>query len=135
MPSWTAFSPSRSKSLQSRGGSWLPRLLQPSLRSSGKAGRGGKLCYYINDGVYHTYSGIIFDHAQYHLRCFKKGPTQICSVFGPTCDALDTISLTEQLPEMEIGEFVYSENIGAYSAASSTYFNGFPPAKVVHVNQ
>ena len=30
---------------------------------------------------------------------------------------------------------LYSENIGAYSAASSTYFNGFPPAKVVHVNQ
>src|SRR5580658_4702475 len=101
----------------------------------GKAVRGGKLCYYINDGVYHTYSGIIFDHAQYHLKSFRKGPTQICSVFGPTCDALDTISLAEQLPDMEIGELVYSENIGAYSAASSTHFNGFPPATVVHVNQ
>jgi ornithine decarboxylase len=29
---------------------------------------------------------------------------------------------------------VYAENIGAYSAASSTYFNGFPPAKIVHVH-
>jgi ornithine decarboxylase len=104
-------------------------------RIIGKAVRGGKLCYYLNDGVYHTYSGTIFDHAQYPLKSFKKGPRQICSVFGPTCDALDTISLAEQLPDMEIGELVYSENIGAYSAASSTYFNGFPPAKVVHVNQ
>jgi ornithine decarboxylase len=101
----------------------------------GKAVRGGKLCYYINDGVYHTYSGIIFDHAQYHLKSFKNAPTQICSVFGPTCDALDTISLIEELPDLEIGDLVYSENIGAYSAASSTYFNGFPPAKIVHVNQ
>jgi len=101
----------------------------------GKAVRGGKLCYYLDDGVYHTYSGIIFDHAQYHLKSFKNGPTQICSVFGPTCDALDTISLTEELPDLDIGDLVYSENIGAYSAASSTYFNGFPPAKVVHVNQ
>ena len=101
----------------------------------GKAVRGGKLCYYLNDGVYHTYSGIIFDHAQYHLKSFRKGPTQICSVFGPTCDALDTISLAEQLPDMEMGELVYSENIGAYSVASSTSFNGFPPPKVVHVNQ
>jgi len=25
--------------------------------------------------------------------------------------------------------------MGAYCAASSTSFNGFPPAKVVHVNQ
>lgn len=101
----------------------------------GKAVRGGKLCYYIDDGVYHTFSGVIFDHCQYHIQSFKPGPRQICSVFGPTCDALDTISLAEQLPDMELGEYVFSENIGAYSAASSTHFNGFPPAKVIHVNR
>ena len=101
----------------------------------GKAVRGGKLCYYLDDGVYHTYSGVIFDHCQYHLKSFREGPTQLCSVFGPTCDALDTISLAEQLPDMDLGDLVYSENMGAYCAASSTCFNGFPPAKVVHVNQ
>ncbi len=104
-------------------------------RIIGKAFRGDKLCYYLDDGVYHTYSGVIFDHTRYHLKSFKKGPTQICSVFGPTCDALDTISLAEQLPDLEMGDLLYSENIGAYAAASSTSFNGFPPAKVVHVNQ
>jgi ornithine decarboxylase len=101
----------------------------------GKAVREGKLCYYVNDGVYQTYSGVIFDHCQYPMKSFKRGPTQLCSVFGPTCDALDTISLAEQLPDMEIGDYVYAPNIGAYSAASSTSFNGFPPARVVHVNQ
>jgi hypothetical protein len=35
----------------------------------------------------------------------------------------------------EVSEFVYSENIGACSAASSMSFNAFPPAKVVRVNQ
>jgi ornithine decarboxylase len=101
----------------------------------GKARRDGKRCYYLDDGVYHTYSGIIFDHCQYHLKAFRRGPTEICSVFGPTCDALDTISLAEQLPELDLGDYVFSQNIGAYSRASSTWFNGFPPAKVVHVNQ
>ena len=101
----------------------------------GKAVRDGKLCYYINDGVYQTYSGVIFDHCRYPLKSFKKGPTQQCCVFGPTCDALDTIGLSEELPDLELGEFLYAPNIGAYSAASATYFNGFPPAKVVHVNQ
>ena len=101
----------------------------------GKAVRGGKPCYYLDDGVYHTFSGVIFDHCQYHLKSFKKGPLQICSVFGPTCDALDTISLAEQLPDLALGDHLYSDNIGAYSAASSTSFNGFPPAKVVHINQ
>ena len=50
-------------------------------------------------------------------------------MFGPTCDALDTISLAEQLPDMDLGDFVYAQNIGAYSAASSTFFNGFPPRR------
>lgn len=101
----------------------------------GKAVRDGKQCYYINDGVYHTFSGVIFDHINYHFKAFKKGKTQICSVFGPTCDALDTISLAEELPDLELGDYIYAENVGAYTHASSTYFNGFPPAKVVHVNQ
>jgi ornithine decarboxylase len=100
----------------------------------GKAVRDGKPCYYIDDSVYHTYSGIIFDHCQYHVKAFRPGKTEVCAVFGQTCDALDTISLSEELPEMEIEDLVYAENIGAYSNASATWFNGFPPAKVVHVN-
>ena len=101
----------------------------------GKAFRNDKTCYYVDDGVYHTYSGVIFDHCTYHMKSFKKGTPKLCAVFGPTCDALDTISLAEQLPDLEIGDYLYSEKIGAYSAASSTHFNGFPPAKVVHINQ
>lgn len=101
----------------------------------GKAVRDGKPCYYINDGVYHTYSGVIFDHCHYPIKAFKKGPTQISAVFGPTCDALDVVSMAENLPTLERGDLVYSDNIGAYSHASATYFNGFPPAKVVHVNE
>ncbi|MEZ5278414.1 MAG: type III PLP-dependent enzyme [Opitutaceae bacterium] len=101
----------------------------------GKAVRDGKTSYYINDGVYHTYSGVIFDHCKYPVHAFKKGPTSICSVFGPTCDALDVVSMSENLPDLERDDLVYSVNIGAYSHASATYFNGFPPAKVVHENR
>ena len=104
-------------------------------RVIGKAVRDGKTCYYIDDSVYHTFSGIIFDHCQYHLKAFKRGKTEISAVFGQTCDGLDTISQSEELPDLEIDDLVYSENIGAYSNASATWFNGFPPAKVVHVNQ
>ncbi len=101
----------------------------------GKTVRDGRPCYYINDGVYHTFSGVIFDHIQYHLKAFKTGAARGSAVFGPTCDALDTISLAEDLPELELEDLVYSENIGAYSHASSTHFNGFPPATVVHINR
>ncbi len=104
-------------------------------RVIGKALRDGKTCYYIDDSVYHTFSGIVFDHCQYRLKAFKKGPTEICAVFGQTCDGLDVISYSEELPELEIGDLVYAENIGAYSSASATWFNGFPPATLVHVNE
>jgi ornithine decarboxylase len=114
----------------------------------GKATREDKLCYYINDGVYHTLSGILFDNCTYHLKSFKRsrprseaqrilqGRPRICAVFGQTCDALDTVSLGEELPgNLQIGDLLYSENIGAYSLATSTRFNGFPPARVAHVNR
>ena len=104
-------------------------------RIIGKAVRDGKPCYYINDSVYHTYSGIVFDHCQYRVKSFKRGATEICTVFGQTCDGMDTITQAEELPKLDIDDLVYTEDIGAYSNASATWFNGFAPAKVVHVNQ
>jgi len=102
----------------------------------GKSVRSGKPCYYINDGVYGTFSGVLFDHCAYHLGAFKRGPVQICSVFGPTCDALDIVSVAEDLPRnLELGDLLYSRNIGAYSIATATNFNGMPPAKVVAINR
>jgi ornithine decarboxylase len=104
-------------------------------RVIGKAVRDGRTCYYIDDSVYHTYSGIIFDHCQYRVKAFKRGEPSLATVFGQTCDGMDVIVQAEELPELEIGDLVYTENIGAYSNASSTWFNGFAPAKIVHVNQ
>jgi len=102
----------------------------------GKAVRDGKTCYYLNDGVYHTFSGQVFDHQHYPLHSFKDGEKKVCATFGPTCDAFDTISLSDELPDdLQIDDLLYAENIGAYTIASATYFNGFPPAKVLHLNE
>ena len=101
----------------------------------GKARRDGKIFYHINDGVYHTFSGVVYDHWIPNFHAFKKGETEVCAVVGPTCDSFDKISLAEQLPNnLEIGDYLYTENIGAYSIASSTKFNGFTGAKIIHVN-
>ena len=111
---------------RARAGSSSPPAGYAVSKIIGKAVRDGKPCYYINDGVYHTYSGVIFDHCKYPVKAFKKGPTQICSVFGPTCDALDVVSMAENLPDLERGDFVYSVNIGAYSHASATVLQRLP---------
>ncbi len=101
----------------------------------GKARREGKVFYHINDGVYHTFSGVVYDHWIPNFHAFKGGDSEICAVVGPTCDSFDKISLSVELPwNLEVGDFLYTENIGAYSTASSTLFNGFYGAKIHHVN-
>jgi len=102
----------------------------------GKARRDGKIFYHINDGVYHTFSGVVYDHWIPNFSAFKDGDIEVCAVVGPTCDSFDKISLAEQLPNnLEIGDLLFTENIGAYSIASSTKFNGFDGAKVIHINK
>jgi ornithine decarboxylase len=101
----------------------------------GKATRDGKVFYYINDGVYHTFSGVVYDHWIPNFQSVKQGEKQICAVVGPTCDSFDKVSLSEQLPgDLQIGDYLYTENIGAYSVASSTRFNGFEGSKIFHLN-
>lgn len=96
----------------------------------GKSIRNNKHWYYLDDGVYGSLSGIVYDHCKYQYKVLKKGITQITTLAGPTCDSFDIISTSEELPELDIGDIVYVENIGAYSWATATNFNGLPPAKV-----
>lgn len=99
----------------------------------GKSRREGKVFYYINDGVYQTFSGVVYDHWIPNFHAFREGEPEICAVVGPTCDSFDKISLSVELPwNLEVGDFLYTENIGAYSTASSTKFNGFDGAKIFH---
>ena len=99
----------------------------------GKARRDGKMFYHINDGVYQTFSGVVYDHWIPNFHAFKEGDSEICAVVGPTCDSFDKISLSVELPwNLEVGDYLYTENIGAYSTASSTTFNGFDGAKIIH---
>ena len=87
-----------------------------------------KYIYYISDGLYGTFSGIIFDYAKVELLPFNERNEKRYSsiVFGPTCDSLDIVSKDCQLPSLAIGESIIIKNIGAYSIASGTEFNGFP---------
>jgi ornithine decarboxylase len=102
-------------------------------RVIGKTVQAGRTCYYIEDSVYQTFSGILSGGCAYRLRAFKRGPTEVCSVFGQTCDRSDIISLAEELPDLEIDDLLYCENTGAYSHAVPACFSSFPPPQVVHL--
>jgi ornithine decarboxylase len=100
-------------------------------RVVGRAIRNNKNYYYLDDGVYGDFSGQVFDHCNYEFHTLKRGQKFASILAGPTCDSFDTISLNEELPELDVGDIVYVPNIGAYSCASAVIFNGIPPAKVM----
>lgn len=100
--------------------------------------------YHIDDGIYQTFSGVIYDHQHPIFKSLKKGKRKKSFVFGPTCDGIDAIAGNNPyieglkpalLPHLEEGDVIIAENMGAYTNASSTNFNGFGSAKVVHINQ
>ena len=51
------------------------------------------------------------------------------TLFGPTCDSIDVVCKDVELPDMEIGDHVYFFNMGAYTSAAASSFNGFNPPK------
>jgi ornithine decarboxylase len=92
--------------------------------------------YTLNDGIYGSLNGIMFDHAQPMFKPFNErdGKTYPCTIYGPTCDSIDTLARGEcQLPELTIGESIYIEGMGAYSNASASRFNGFPQTPAVYI--
>ena len=102
-------------------------------RVVGRSIRNNKNYYYLDDGVYGDFSGIVFDHCKYEFRTLVTTQKYASILAGPTCDSFDTISLSEEMPELDVGSVVYVPNIGAYSCASALHFNGIPPAKVIVV--
>jgi len=89
---------------------------------------GKRFLYYINDGVYQSFNCIFFDHCHPQPLVFAPGnrtETYKCTVFGPTCDSMDCIAKDIELPELEVGEWLYFKNMGAYTIAAASPFNGF----------
>jgi ornithine decarboxylase len=86
-----------------------------------------RILYYLNDGVYGSFNCIYFDHETPTILPFNEREEKLykSTIFGPTCDSIDMISENILLPELAIGEWVYVENFGAYTTASSSFFNGF----------
>jgi len=113
-------------------------LVAPAVRSvatiMGKAVRNNQIWYYLDDGLYGSYSGQLFDHAIYPLEVFSNSSEIFSSVLaGPTCDSIDVIAEDLEFPELEIGDLMIGHQMGAYSGASATDFNLFGRARVVIV--
>ena len=85
------------------------------------------IIYYLSESVYGSFNNTIFDHAKLQLLPFNERNEKRyeCTIYGPTCDSMDKIASNCSLPDLSIGEVIYIENMGAYTIAASSNFNGF----------
>ncbi|MEC8022110.1 MAG: type III PLP-dependent enzyme [Pseudomonadota bacterium] len=98
----------------------------------GRAKRGDRMWYYLDDGVYGSFSGQIFDHTHYPLIPLDaEGEPKASVLAGPTCDSVDVIAEDFPVGEMAIGALIVAPMMGAYTAASASEFNSLPKTRVI----
>ncbi|MBU8933898.1 MAG: type III PLP-dependent enzyme [candidate division Zixibacteria bacterium] len=89
----------------------------------GKAFRDGKMWYYLDDGLYSTFSGIVYDQCQYPVICHRRGEQRLSVLAGPTCDSFDVMYDGLMIPEHEVGDRILFAATGAYCSVSGSNFN------------
>jgi ornithine decarboxylase len=98
---------------------------------------------YLNDGLYGNFSSIMFDHQHPIAQVLRTGEYTYFntvaaqesadgieySIWGPTCDGIDRITESIRFDHtLDVGDWLYFEDMGAYTKCSATRFNGFTDA-------
>jgi len=96
---------------------------------------------YLNDGMYGVFWELRFKgHERYAVRAFREGralegESAAFRVYGPTCDSTDELPGSLTLPAgIRPGDHLEFGEIGAYSLAGRTRFNGFHSERIVAIN-
>lgn len=100
-------------------------------RVIGTQHRNNQQWYFLDDGLYGTFSAIIFDHWDFELESFKTGKKIPATFAGPSCDSLDIMFRDKLTVPLELDDLILVPNCGAYTSASATVFNGFAKTPII----
>ncbi|XP_052554844.1 antizyme inhibitor 2 isoform X3 [Tympanuchus pallidicinctus] len=103
---------------------------------SDESGSKRSLVYHLSDGIYGTFSCVLFDSpcpkpllhkkpCQEHLLCSS-------SLRGPLGHAEDQITNDAELPELQDGDWLIFQDMGAYTIATSSLCSGCPRPHVTY---
>jgi ornithine decarboxylase len=89
----------------------------------------------IDESVYGSFSNIPFDHQKPILERIRQKirgeSVRPTIVFGRTCDSGDCLGTDIPLLDVQVGDVLKVENMGAYTTVTASEFNGFPkPQKI-----
>ena len=89
-----------------------------------KAMRNGHQWLYLDVGVFNGLMEAV-GGIEYRVTSPKKGALGRYALAGPSCDGMDVISESIELPELDIGDKVYLMSAGAYTTSYASHFDGF----------
>lgn len=117
------------------------------VKVTGKKRENGVIKYYVNNSVYGDFNSKMFDYATFDYDIIKRKSedyltfengvwvdkyngkeisSKNSTIFGSTCDSLDVVVENNQIPELEIGDYLKFKEMGAYTMAAASCFNGIP---------
>jgi len=91
--------------------------------------------YTLDESLYGQFTNILFDHQEPRwVRIPQKegavGKKSSGILFGRTCDSLDVIARSDDMEELEVGDWLWFPHMGAYTTVTASEFNGFPKPPV-----
>ena len=109
----------------------------------GIAERGDGRWYYLDDGLYGSYSNVLTEDV--HPLIFAEreiaghdtdaATHRWATLAGPTCDSTDVIAREALLPDLAVGDLLVSPAMGAYTVVTATRFNGRSVTPIAVVGQ
>ena len=93
----------------------------------------------INEGLYGTLANVVSDHKVKYPKVLRKRDMSAQKVryvvWGPTCDNFDKVQEHCTLPGIvEYGDWLYFDEMGAYTVPCNTSFNGFPKTGIIYMS-
>lgn len=127
------------------------------VKVTGKKTENGVIKYYVNNSVYGDFNSKMFDYAIFNFDIIKKKTNNFISksensglwtdsskskytsknstIFGSTCDSIDVIVENVEIPELDLGDYLKFKDMGAYTMAASSTFNGIPKPNIYYLGK
>ncbi|XP_009676839.2 antizyme inhibitor 2 [Struthio camelus] len=101
-----------------------------------ESGSKKSIVYHLSDGIYGSFNCVLFDspcpRPHLHKKPCPDHPSYSSSLRGPPGHAEDRIADGLELPELQVGDWLIFEDMGAYTITTSSLLGGCPQPQITY---